>query len=74
MIEPDLESLCKQLAMKGGAHIHTANKARFYISRIDGKPKAGFSNCSRAEFLEAVRGALYREEWSSLSTLMNRWW
>jgi hypothetical protein len=74
MSDPEIEGLCQQMQLKGGAHAHTSGKACFYLRALDGKPNAKFSNCSRADFIEAVRGAAYRGEWGKLKDLMGRWW
>ena len=74
MKEPELENLCLILQVRGTAHVHTANKAQFYITKLDGKPNAGFSNCTRDTFIAAVRAALYDDKWLELGTLMGRWW
>lgn len=71
----DLESLQVQLAkITTGANAHTAGKAIFYLKAMSEKSKAKFSNCSREDFISAVRGAAYRNEWQKLSDLMARWW
>lgn len=70
-----IDELDKQLQLKaGGAHAHTAGKASFYLRAIEKKPNGKFSNCSYEDFLAAVRGAVYRDEWEPLSNLMGRWW
>ena len=67
--------LSKQLQIHAtGANAHTAGKAAFYLGKIENKPKAKFSNCTREAFIDAVREALYHSKWKELSDLMRRWW
>lgn len=69
--EEPIFQLAKQ---SSGSHVHTANKASFYLRKIADKPKAKFSTCTADEFVAAVRAALYRNEWQRLGDCMARWW
>lgn len=75
IILSDVETLVMQLERSsGGAHIHTAGKARMYLRMIADKPDSKFSNCTSDEFVQAVKNAAYKNEWKPLSDLMARWW
>ena len=57
-----------------GANAHTAGKASFYLGCLKDRPKAGFSTCSREQFLALVRAAVFQDQWKELSDAMARWW
>lgn len=73
MTEAEIEQLCLQLQRKGGADVHTANKAQMYLKMFF-RDKTGFKDGSFDAFVALIRGAVYHDEWKPLADRMARWW